>query len=63
VRLSLDEDSLLIEIADDGQGFDLDLEARTGWPRFGLQTMRERTHAVGGRFEIESTPGAGTCVW
>ncbi|MDH4101753.1 MAG: GAF domain-containing sensor histidine kinase [Thermoleophilia bacterium] len=60
VRITVDDGILAIEVADDGQGFDPGLEARTGWPRFGLQTMRERVQAVGGRFEIESKPGAGT---
>jgi signal transduction histidine kinase len=35
---------------------------RTGWPRFGLQTMRERTEALGGEFELVSSPGRGTTV-
>lgn len=62
VRLSLIGGVLTIEIADDGQGFDPGLETRTGWPRFGLQTMRERAQAVGGRFELESERGAGTRI-
>ncbi|HLG08371.1 MAG TPA: ATP-binding protein, partial [Gaiellaceae bacterium] len=53
---------LAIEVVDDGQGFDPSLEAPTGWPRFGLQTMRERAQAVGGHFEVESEPGTGTRV-
>lgn len=62
VRLALADGELAIEIADDGQGFDPRLEAHTGWPRFGLQTMRERAQALGGRFAVESGPGAGTRV-
>lgn len=62
VRLALDDGVLAIEVADDGQGFEPGLEARTGWPRFGLQTMRERAQAVGGHFEVESEPGTGTRV-
>jgi signal transduction histidine kinase len=62
VRLALDDGVLAIEVADDGRGFDPGLERRTGWPRFGLQTMRERAQALGGRFELESKPGAGTRV-
>jgi len=62
VRLALEGGVLAIEVADDGQGFDPGLEARTGWPRFGLQTMRERAQAVGGRFEVESEPGVGTRI-
>lgn len=46
-------------VADDGQGFDPDQEAREGH-RFGLQTMRERAVSVGGTFEVLSRPSAGT---
>lgn len=62
VRLALEDDALVIEVVDDGRGFDPALESHTGWPRFGLQTMRERAQAVGGRFEVESSPGAGTLI-
>ena len=47
-------------VADDGRGFDparLPAEAR-----FGLQTMRERAEAAGGRLEIEARNGQGTRV-
>lgn len=62
VCLAVEGGVLALEIADDGKGFDPHLGASTGWPRFGLQTMRERAQAVGGRFEVESSPGAGTRV-
>ena len=51
-----------VEIVDDGQGFDPLLLDRTGWPRLGLQTMRERAQAIGGTFEVVSVPGRGTRV-
>lgn len=62
VSLELAGDALRIEVADDGRGFDTHSPARTGWPRFGLQTMRERAGAVGGTFEVSSIPGAGTSI-
>ncbi len=62
VSLELAGDELRLEVADDGRGFDPDSPARTGWPRFGLQTMRERAHALGGTFELRSSPGAGTSI-
>jgi signal transduction histidine kinase len=51
-----------VEIVDDGQGFDPLLLDRTGWPRLGLQTMRERAQAVGGVFDVISAPGEGTRI-
>jgi two-component system nitrate/nitrite sensor histidine kinase NarX len=62
VRLQADGDVLALEVADDGRGFVLEQPRRTGWPHFGLQTMRERAEAIGGAFELDSAPGAGTRV-
>jgi signal transduction histidine kinase len=62
VRIGTDGDELTVEVEDDGRGFALGSAPRTGWPRFGLQTMRERAEAIGGRFELDSSPGAGTRV-
>ncbi len=62
VRLTVEHDQLLVQIEDDGCGFDLTRSVRTGWPHFGLQTMQERAHAIGGTFAVESTPAAGTKV-
>jgi two-component system NarL family sensor kinase len=46
-----------LRIRDDGRGFDPSLPVRG---HFGLATMRERTEALGGRFELGSRPGGGT---
>lgn len=62
VSLDVAGDELRLEVKDDGRGFDPDSPARTGWPRFGLQTMRERAHALGGTFELRSSPGTGTSI-
>ena len=62
VTLGVQEDRLLVRIEDDGCGFDPARPVRTGWPHFGLQTMKERAHAVGGTFAVESVPGVGTRV-
>jgi signal transduction histidine kinase len=47
--------SLYLMIKDNGKGFDLQ-QNTTG---FGLQSMRDRTFALGGKFNINSTPGSG----
>ncbi len=62
VRIRGDAGTVEVEVDDDGQGFEFDRPRRTGWPHFGLQTMRERAEAIGGTFAIESSPSAGTSV-
>jgi len=50
---------LLLEISDDGIGFDPSA-ARPG--HMGLRTMAERAAALGGTLEVSSRPGSGTAV-
>lgn len=49
----------LLEIQDDGKGFD---PQAVGPRKFGLLGMRERALAVGGEVEVDSAPGKGTCI-
>jgi len=64
VTLALDaDDALCITVSDGGIGFDpaaLGDRAKTGSVGWGLFSIRERLTLLGGRFEIESAPGAGT---
>lgn len=56
VTLSYLDDVVLLDVRDDGVGFD---------PRqvgFGLRGMRQRLQRVAGRLEVESTPGDGTAL-
>jgi signal transduction histidine kinase len=62
VRVRPAESTLRLEIEDDGVGFEPGVTAPSGWPRFGLQTMRERAQAVGGSFRLASAPGEGTRI-
>ncbi|MBZ0276165.1 MAG: PAS domain S-box protein, partial [Anaerolineae bacterium] len=62
IRFEPDHHHAKIFIVDDGQGFNPVKPDPSDWPRFGLQTMRERAEGVGGRISFESTPGKGTCV-
>lgn len=57
VLLRAAADELALIIVDDGSGFDVDAAWGKG---LGLISMGERVEALGGRFEIRSTPGAGT---
>ncbi|HJY32965.1 MAG TPA: GAF domain-containing sensor histidine kinase [Actinomycetota bacterium] len=49
---------IVLEIDDDGRGFDVDT---TTWG-MGLRNLRERTESLGSMLEIESTAGEGTTV-
>ena len=52
----------MIEIVDDGRGFDPDI-VRDGANRsFGLRFMRERAELIGARLELQSNPSAGARV-
>jgi PAS domain S-box-containing protein len=53
-------DSLILEISDNGCGFDVERGLAGGG--FGLLGMRERIAALDGRFDIESGPDRGTVV-
>jgi signal transduction histidine kinase len=59
-RVSVERNAagLMIEVDDDGQGFDVEL-TRSG---MGLQNLQERVGSLGGVFQIVSTPGEGTTV-
>ena len=59
VRVQPQANQVLIEIRDNGQGFDPD----AGHPgHFGLDSMRSRAAEIGGRLTIASAPGVGTVV-
>ncbi len=55
LELTTTFNSLRLKVQDDGRGFDL----RQNTTGFGLQSMRDRTLAVGGKFNINSAPGLG----
>ncbi|MFN2129754.1 MAG: histidine kinase [Anaerolineae bacterium] len=60
VRLSLVDGLVVLEIADDGAGFDPAQEQEGGG--FGLRGMEERVMRLGGKFVVESHPGDGTRI-
>jgi signal transduction histidine kinase len=61
VRLANGDGRLMLEVSDDGAGFDpADPSLRSR--RLGLTSMEERAAALGGALEIESAPGSGTRV-
>ncbi len=60
VELAWDERVVTLRVVDDGRGFDP--QAVHVGTHVGLWSMRERVRELGGRFEVESAPGAGTKV-
>ena len=58
LRLDLSDGSLLIEVEDDGVGFDA--EAAVGPGHYGIIGLKERARLTGGHYSIESAPGNGT---
>ncbi|WP_084964306.1 sensor histidine kinase [Thermoactinospora rubra] len=58
LTLSYMEDLIVLDVHDDGDGFD---PGRTA-PGHGLSIMRERMEQLGGTLLVESAPGAGTTV-
>lgn len=64
LKVSRDNDCLLVTVEDDGRGFDVKaVEASYGERgSIGLLNMRERAETMGGHWSIESTLGQGTRV-
>ena len=60
IVMTRDGRGVTLHVADDGRGFDP--EAPQSETHLGLWSMRERVERLGGRFEVESAPGAGTTV-
>jgi signal transduction histidine kinase len=64
IVLSRTGQSVRLEVRDHGRGFvqsEVQLGAGAG-ERVGLQGMRKRIALLGGRFAVESWPGAGTKI-
>ena len=62
VRVSREADTWIVEVRDDGRGFDPETVEVGGRRNFGLQFMRERAELIGARFEVRSRPDLGTVV-
>jgi signal transduction histidine kinase len=58
LELELADDAATLKIADNGRGFDTSAASRG----VGLDSMRERLEALGGRLWVESAPGIGTTI-
>ena len=62
VRFHTRDDELVVEVGDEGVGFDPELAEDGDAGRLGLATMAERAGYADGRVTVESAPGTGTRV-
>ncbi len=62
VATRLTDGDWVLEVRDDGRGFDVGSMAARGRRNFGLQFMRERAELIGARFDVGSRPNGGTVV-
>ena len=62
IATRVDDGGWIVEIRDDGVGFDVGTVATRGRRNFGLQFMRERAELIGAALEVSSRPDAGTVV-
>jgi len=62
VGTKLEDDDWVLEVRDDGRGFDVGAVAARGRRNFGLQFMRERAELIGAQLDVRSRPDGGTVV-
>ena len=64
ISIRRDDDAVRIDVEDDGIGFNAsEFESfKAGYMGYGLFSVRERLHPLGGRMEVHSEPGHGTRV-
>jgi signal transduction histidine kinase len=62
IRLRYTAEEVKLQVEDDGIGFDTSTELLSRRSSWGLLGMQERAELLGGRFELSSNPGRGTCV-
>lgn len=62
ISLTYHADEVLLDVRDDGTGFDLRRPRKAGLRGRGLVGIAQRTESLGGHVTIESTPGDGTTL-
>ncbi|MEV4314144.1 sensor histidine kinase [Actinocrispum sp. NPDC049592] len=58
VTLSFMDRSVVLDVRDDGSGFDPGVRS----VGFGLESMRQRVEELAGTLQVESSPGSGTAI-
>lgn len=62
VRMMREEETIRIEVEDNGQGFDAAAILRSDDAGLGILGMQERIQLIGGQFRLSSKPGKGTKI-
>lgn len=62
VRIEMDDQQLLLEVADNGKGFDVDVVMKRSLKQqsTGIRGLQKRAALIGGRLDIQSSEGEGT---
>jgi two-component system, NarL family, sensor histidine kinase DegS len=62
VATRIEGEDWVVEVRDDGRGFDPGSVVAPGRRNYGLQFMRERADLIGARLDVRSQPDGGTVV-
>ncbi len=62
MNVTFTDDDIVLDISDDGRGFDPHRAAEGTTDHYGLTTMQERAQQCGGRVTVTSEPGRGTMI-
>jgi len=62
IDFTVENDSLVATIEDDGVGFDTSKQGYNSSTSLGINTMNERISMIGGSMETKSSPGKGTRI-
>jgi two-component system sensor histidine kinase DegS len=60
IQMDMGDTAVRLSIDDNGKGIDTDTLAKE--PNLGLKLIKERSEMLGGKFELDSTPGKGSRI-